>query len=324
MRAPLLLAALLLAGTATPALAFDCTKARSPVEKAICADPALTRADTAMAQAYVAIQTGMSQAEGKALLHSQRDWLKQRDGQCGGWGQPGAKIDGACLLRESDARRRLLAGEADDAGPGALPLRPAFSEQVDAGRKIDVSIALPRLGEGATAPGLEALLQATANGSNQRVGDDPSYSYDATYAIASNSRDLVSVVFDIRVDHGGAHGISLQATANYSPALGRALTIDDLVDGKGIGALTNLCRDQLRRERLTRGATADTVDDELTEAAVADGIRSITAWQFHRESVAIHYDPYAIGSFAEGSYDCTIPWPVLRKAARSGAPLPRG
>lgn len=325
MRAPLLIPALLLAGAASPALAFDCAKARTPMEKAICADPAATQADDAMGAAYTAVQAASGKAEGQALLRNQRAWLQRRQSVCRDWSKPDPTFDGACLARETRARGRLLAGYAEHEGPGALPLRPHFVGQTDPKRRLEVSIAVPQLAAGAAAaPGLDELLQATAKAADQPVDDDPHYSYDAGYAITYNSGELVSVVFDIYVDHGGAHGQGVQAAANYSPALGRALKVDDLLDGKGIVALTSRCRVLLRQEKLKRGATPDTVDGDLTEPAVADGIRSIEAWQFRGDAVAIHYDAYAIGAYAEGPYDCVLPWAEIRRAAKPGAPLPKG
>lgn len=324
MRALLLIPAVLLAGAASPASAFDCAKARTALETAICADPAANRADDSMGAAYAAVQGESGKAEAQMLLRNQRAWLRRRESVCRDWSKPDPTFDGACLARETQARGRLLAGLAEHEGPGALPFRPSFSERIDPKRKVEVSIAVPQLADGAEpVPGLDALLQATAKAADQPVDDDPHYTYDAGYAITYDSRDLVSVVFDIYVDHGGAHGQGVQAAANYSPALGRALKVDDLVDGKGISALTDRCRALLRQEKLKRGATPDMVDGDLTEQAVADGIRSIEAWQFRSDAVAIHYDAYAIGAYAEGPYDCVLPWAEIRRAAKPGAPLPK-
>nr|WP_179221826.1 lysozyme inhibitor LprI family protein [Inquilinus limosus] len=230
MRAPLLLIpAVLLAGVASPALAFDCAKARTPLEKTICADPAARQADDAMGAAYIAVQAASGKAESQALLRNQRAWLQRRQSVCRDWSQTEPVFDGACLARETRARGRLLAGYAEHEGPGALRFRPTFSERIDPKRKVEVSIAVPQLAAGAEpAPGLDALLGATAGAADDPADDDPRYSYDAGYAITYNSGELVSVVFDIYVDHGGAHGQGVQAAANYSPALGRALKVDDL------------------------------------------------------------------------------------------------
>ncbi|WP_343714325.1 lysozyme inhibitor LprI family protein [Inquilinus sp.] len=326
MRAPLLLiSAVLLAGAASPALAFDCAKARTPLEKAICADTAAAQADDSMSAVYAVLQGETGKADAPVLLRNQRAWLQRRESVCRDWSKPDPTFDRACLARETQARGRLLAGLAEHEGPGALRFRPSFSERIDPKWKIEVSIAVPQLADGAAAaPGLDELLQATAKAADQPVDNDPRYTYDAGYAITYDSGELVSVVFDIYVDHGGAHGQGVQAAANYSPALGRALKVDDLVDGKGIAALTSRCRALLRQEKLKRGATPDMVDGDLTEQAVADGIRSIEAWQFRGDSVAIHYDAYAIGAYAEGPYDCALPWAEIRRAAKPGAPLPKG
>jgi uncharacterized protein len=65
---------------AAPAMAqtapsFDCAKAGSAVEKAICADPALSWLDHTMGRLYAALQAG----GGKALRDGQRAWLAQRN-----------------------------------------------------------------------------------------------------------------------------------------------------------------------------------------------------------------------------------------------------
>jgi uncharacterized protein len=54
---------------------FDCAKAGTAVEKAICADPALSWLDHTLVRLFAAVQAG----GGKALRDSQRAWLAQRD-----------------------------------------------------------------------------------------------------------------------------------------------------------------------------------------------------------------------------------------------------
>lgn len=100
------LALLLLALSAslpTPAGAqsFDCKKAGTATEKAICAAPDLGYLDSAMAEAYEATHAKLDRAGREALLAGQRNWLKVRD-SCGG--------KGACL---SDAylKRLTVLGE---------------------------------------------------------------------------------------------------------------------------------------------------------------------------------------------------------------------
>lgn len=83
-----------------PAPSFDCKKAASTVEKAVCADTALARQDRQVAEAYARRRENESDQKARAgLLEAQRAWLAMRDQTCGG--------DAACLSKAY--RQRLVA-----------------------------------------------------------------------------------------------------------------------------------------------------------------------------------------------------------------------
>jgi uncharacterized protein len=106
------LAALLLCATGAQAAGIDCTKARSPTEKAICANPNLLALDQQIAAAYgdaLARQPEQKDALRQDLLR----WLKQRDTACA---LPSADIP-QCLRTQMTARLAALA----PATPAALP-----------------------------------------------------------------------------------------------------------------------------------------------------------------------------------------------------------
>ncbi|UEP33164.1 MULTISPECIES: lysozyme inhibitor LprI family protein [unclassified Burkholderia] len=80
LRSAMILAVLTIAPIAAHAAGFDCTKAASPTEKAICADPGLSSLDGQLAAAWKkALAKGGDTA---ALKAAQLQWLKQRD-RCG-------------------------------------------------------------------------------------------------------------------------------------------------------------------------------------------------------------------------------------------------
>ncbi|EDT05083.1 conserved hypothetical protein [Burkholderia ambifaria IOP40-10] len=80
LRSAMMLAVLTMASMAAHAAGFDCTKAASPTEKAICADPGLSSLDGQLATAWKkALAKGGDTA---ALKAAQLQWLKQRD-RCG-------------------------------------------------------------------------------------------------------------------------------------------------------------------------------------------------------------------------------------------------
>ena len=101
------------AGKRPQAHAFDCAKAKTGVEKAICADPALKKIDDDLAAAYGAVKAGLAEAEQKMMTISQKRWIARREG-CGSDGQDLA----ACVKQKTEERLALLTGTAAS-GPGA-------------------------------------------------------------------------------------------------------------------------------------------------------------------------------------------------------------
>lgn len=80
---------------------FDCAKASSPVEKALCADRDLAAADRRLAAAFKATVKRAGANRG-SLVAAQREWLARRDRDCGGQSEPQR-----CLMAAYG--RRLLA-----------------------------------------------------------------------------------------------------------------------------------------------------------------------------------------------------------------------
>jgi uncharacterized protein len=86
---------------AASAASFDCAKAGTPTEKAVCADPALSKLDEQVAAGF---RAGLSKWPAgnwaTYLRNEQRDWLKDRDSIC--------KADRACLRRDYELRLGFL------------------------------------------------------------------------------------------------------------------------------------------------------------------------------------------------------------------------
>jgi hypothetical protein len=68
-----------------PAASFDCKKAASAIEHAICADAMLARLDRQTAEAYqVAIKNAYEPAAQEKVRQEQRAWIAKRNAACGG------------------------------------------------------------------------------------------------------------------------------------------------------------------------------------------------------------------------------------------------
>ena len=60
----------------TDAASFDCKAAKTVRERAVCADPELSKADDALARAYNDAQTAAPESYRSELRNQQRAWLR--------------------------------------------------------------------------------------------------------------------------------------------------------------------------------------------------------------------------------------------------------
>lgn len=310
---------------AAPADAFDCKKAATAAEKAICADPIARAADEAMAQAFAARLAAESPAAKPTLIAAQSRWLRDRDNACADDRAPSA-----CLAEQS-ARRRAFLAAAPEAGPGA-PGRLAPVFRIAKGGKGRAAIDLQLLKFPSPATPAERAFNA---GVDRLVGpldepqkDDPApegYAYDRTMRLTYASPGLISAHLDGYSDMGGAHPITFSGDINILVARGREAQLADLLDAKGAKAAFALCLKQVVAEKKARlGADAPLRADDLKDLAhnIDDATAKLQNWSFAAAKATVAYDPYAVGAYAEGGYECVIPYATLKPLARPGFPLP--
>jgi uncharacterized protein YecT (DUF1311 family) len=104
----------------------DCRQAKTSAEKAICAAPELAQADATMARAYQALRSLLPAEQRAALLADQRRWVKLRDARCAD------KADrelAACLLAETEQRRRFFEGQGGGGAEAGGLRRPSFTRR---------------------------------------------------------------------------------------------------------------------------------------------------------------------------------------------------
>jgi uncharacterized protein YecT (DUF1311 family) len=99
---------LLLASGAAHAASFDCAKAKTPQEKAICASPQLSAADDQMAAAYKAVLAAATPEIAAELRDGQRAWIRGRDVKCAAGASQSSTELAACLLNDEESRTRDL------------------------------------------------------------------------------------------------------------------------------------------------------------------------------------------------------------------------
>ena len=330
IRKSLSFAPLLLVFGGEPAVAFDCTKAQSPVEKAICADAKLKTADDAMAAAYQGLRDSLTGPDRKALGASQGKWVKSREDGCSA--QQGAELT-SCVLSETDERRRLLQAEPES-GPGAgSRLMPVFIQQAGDPHHYDVDYTLIRFIK-PKSPGenlFNAQVNKLAKGAPlereaEAAPQDMTYAAFTAMALTYASPKLLSAKVDSWSFSGGAHGNGGTSGITIDLGSGVALKSSDLFDGAALAALKDDCVKQIlvqKKDKL-EGEDFDPNNDPLySEKTVVEYLQSLANWNFWRDKATVTFDAYAIGSYAEGPYECEFAMGNLRKLAKSGAPLPQ-
>lgn len=319
------LALIALLNLASPASAFDCSKASTAVEKTICADPQLNRLDGQLSDAYAAVKAASTPAAQKMLARSQKRWIAERE-FCSSDDNGVA----ACIAQKTKDRLSLLLG-APETGPGASgKLVPVFLVQDGTTTQWDIDMSLIRFAAPQTAG--ERLFNKLVDGILRQArlgphGEDTNgmiYAMEDRLSLTYASPRLVSARHDFYVNEGGAHGNYGTTNLNVDMAAGKQLAIADIVDEAGAVTLTRQCKAEIDAERAKRVPGAEDVpyDEKTRDAAIAATVRDLTSWSIGADTITVSFDPYAVGAYAEGSYSCSLATGLVKGLARKGAPLP--
>lgn len=326
---PLSIAALLGAQLflAAPAQAFDCAKASTRVERAICADPQLKAADDAMAASYSALMKRLDGADAKTMRRSQIGWVKQREEQCG-YVEGSAVND--CILTQTEARSRFLAA-APQSGPGpGAPMVPVARRQEGGPQLYDIEITAVKFAE-PDSPGqklfnakVDAAMAEAPYGRDEDFDPNRPLSFELDIGMTYASPRLVSATaFVFRYD-GGAHPNTNSSVINIDLRKGAALQFDALFRAGARDALSQSCRDKLLEQKREKfNGDFDVEQDIATYAdSIAGHVADMSRWAFYADKALVRFDPYQVGSYAEGAYDCSFSYDELRPHTKDTSILP--
>jgi uncharacterized protein len=328
-RACIVATALVILGAPSPAPAFDCTKARTEVELAICASPEAKAIDDRMAAAYVDLKGRLNDDAARALRDSQRQWLKYRDETCT-WRADAERTQ--CVIDETEKRWRVLSG-LPKAGPGtgSARLEPYLIARKGDAKKYAIDITAVVFAAPATA-GERAFNEAVAAlhadaPLNETIDfESPGeLSYNLHVEVLYASSEFVSALGTGWRYDGGAHGNSWTRSVTVDLKAGRLLSFADLFPETAREAFANICRDQLvaqRREKLEQSEGDARRELEAYETTISEHMADLSRWSFAADRVEVIFDPYAVGSYAEGEYVCRFDYGVIRLYANPDVALP--
>jgi len=311
---------------AAPAMALDCKKAASPLEKAICADPATAAADDAMGQAYTALASRLTDSEKKQLIASQRAWVKLRADMCL---EDNKSASLSCLLSRTQQRATFLAGKPE-AGPGTgHDLVPIVIDIAATPKTYERNVSLLKFSE-ATLPGeilfnkkVAKLVADIPVGKEDPDDRDRTYSYELHMRLVYASPKLISAQTENYTYSGGAHGNSGTNNINIDVAKGKVLTFADLFDAGAQKKFANLCFEQIKAQKAEK-STPDfklEIDDEKeARKTISDDVGNLERWTLGATEATVTFDAYELGSYAEGGYSCSFKSDVVQPLLKAGVP----
>jgi len=288
---------------AAPAQAFDCKKAASDIDKAICAMDYAVEANAAMEAAYAKLRGALG-AKGKSvLLDGQRAWITYRNERCG----PVT----ACLAEESDNRTQAL-----EAAPAGMAPWFLFQPGVDNGYEVKVEgyRFTETIGpaEDAYNRWLDKLVANSPYGAPPDTDEDHrAYSWEANIPAPWLTRRLISAVSWNYFYTGGAHpnsdsdGFFLDRKSVRMPSAGALFTKE------GLDALQHDCAVQI-----VRADWEDLGDDKIEEGikqleeaypgVIAKSVRSMERWHVDGDGAHIRFDSYEVAPYAAGPQECVF------------------
>lgn len=306
------------------AASFDCAKAAAPVEKAICADKALSAADGKLAATYAADLNKVSEQGRTILRDGQRQWLAYMRAQCTDQSRASDREPlGQCLTGFYTQRQEALEKAVVTRGGLTFVRADIYKlrkERRDPGEQIPTTgwttleVAYPQI-DGAKSPsevGFNKLFQSQAK---QDVAGftDPSTDYWYGYDEISVTARLISVdTTSSFYGHGAAHPNSAAANEHWLRQEGRLLKAADVfVKGSGW--------ERFIRDFCFRNVKSDGFVDKPEQIAATT--KDPQHWSFDKDGLTVTFGQYEVGPYAEGMPTVLIPWSALKPYLAKGSPV---
>lgn len=293
---------------------FDCAKAASWIELAICEDPALGRLDERMAAAYRdAREAARSDPPAlERLASEQRAWLAERDG---------CRLT-PCIERVYERRLGQLSGpigthpaeplgeqKIQESAPhlsidAVYPVLPGEAPAVDAANReiralVDGVIGTFRgqAGEYAAGPGAEG-----------QGWEGPDWSLTLDYDSPHRTDRYLAIPFTGYEYTGGAHGMPLNLPLVIDLASGRRVPPEGLFR-PGTNWLERLSEHCLKA---LRGRELLSADDQWLREGTAPTLENYGLLLPGSDGLTVTFAPYSVAPYAAGIQEVLIPYRELK------------
>ena len=118
------------------------------------------------------------------------------------------------------------------------------------------------------------------------------------------------------MNEGGAHGNHGAGNFNIDMASGRLIAIGDVLAEPPAAILTLWCKQQIDAEKQKRDARhRPRPKAQLRDEAIAAQLRDASELEHRGDGDVVSFDPYAMGAYAEGAYECRFPMAGVKAMA---------
>lgn len=329
IRFVLALLALLCFTPLAQAASFDCGKAATPFEKAICDHPDLSERDEVLAQAYATALGGLSADAAAAVKADQHNWLDYASRICSDDGQPIATAytddQASCLGGEFTSRIAALEASKMQGGYRFYPVEKFLVErdpdsETNSYNKVAtkhfLTVKIDRADDLAAA--FNAMTEQLRLDNDAQMGED-AHLFDkagnlakgdtsADIDVSTTVKEVNSSRITLETDtywfgHGAAHGNYGSSYSHFLIAEARPLTAADVFKAKGW---------QKQFVALVlKQAEADLGDEYQGDDSSGDLSKVISdpsRWEFTDAGISVHFNPYEVASYARGEVDVTVSW----------------
>jgi uncharacterized protein YecT (DUF1311 family) len=304
---------LLLACGGAHAASFDCAKAKTPIETAICSSPTLSAADDQMAAAYRSLLSAAPPEVKAEIREDQRSWIRGMALRCRANQSETTDPTGAfeqCLRDDEALRTETLQKMFLREGGVTFVWRTVNLTAPDDTENGPVWASFPVATKDTTEwkAWNKAIDEATRNMDNGRDGV-------VKASIGPVSERMVSANIE-STWQGGAHPNSVSIQFHWLLKEQRELVPDDVFKpGAGWeGLLQKRCDESLHRQ------LDETLDGDyqkyLLPGEMQKKLHEIVTdperWQLDGKGLTITFQRYTVCSYACVANPVTIPWPELQ------------
>jgi uncharacterized protein len=318
------------------AASFDCGKATTAFENAICDNPKLSTADEKLATAFATAIGGLSKSATGDMRADQRAWLDFAASSCTDDAQPLSDFDTynerqlECLNDAFVARlgvleqSRMLGGYrfAVSSQYGALPDPDAAGDANSYFKVATHQLSYPVLDTGdADAQAFNDFIVKAAEDASGSMSEGGDVMREAQ-SDSNTGISLDEVLYNrltLKVStnwfgHGAAHSNWSVSYVHYLLSRQRALEASDMFTGDDWqDKLTELSLAELKREH---GDNLQLDDSTDISGIVTDPAR----WSFASDyGLTIQFEPYEVSAYAYGAPTIVVPWESLDDIVAEGA-----